>query len=102
MKLGRNQVSRRLDRVLRTRHFGGILLLLGAAAFFLGLGLVLLTIQYSPEQLASIMRVKPWTQDIFLILPAPEHYLLIGGGTVLAGVVIFALGVLARSDQWWD
>ena len=92
MKLGRNQVSRRLDRVLRTRQFGGVLLLLGAAAFFLGIGLVLLTLQYTPEQLASIMRVRPWTQNIFLIFPAPEHYLLIGGGTVLAGLVLFALG----------
>src|SRR5688500_17209089 len=101
MKLGRNQVSERLDRVLRTQHVGGVLLLLGAAAFFLGIGVVLLTVQYTPEQLGAIMRVRPWTQDIFLLLPAPEHYRLLGVGSALAGIALFALGGLVRDDQWW-
>src|SRR3982750_2761212 len=101
MKLGRNQVSKRVDRVVRTQHVGAAFLIVGAAAFFLGISLVLLTVQYTPEQLTAIMRVRPWTQDIFLLLPAAEHYRLMAVGSMLAGIALFAVGGAIRGDQWW-
>jgi hypothetical protein len=98
---GKNQASRRLDRILRTQRIGGVLLLLGSAAFLLGAGLVLLTLQYSPEQFAAIVRAKAWTHDFFLLLPAPEHYRLMGGVIMLVGMALLGLGALVRTDQWW-
>ena len=101
MSAGRNQVSKRLDRVLRAQWVGAVLLGLGAAAFLLGIGLIFLTIHYTPEELMVRVRDKPWTQDVFLFLPAPEHYRALGGFSIVAGLGLFGLGNYVRADHWW-
>jgi len=101
MSPGANQVTKRLDRVLRAQLAGGVLLALGAAAFLLGIGLLLLTIRYTPDQLSTIMAARPWTHDVFLWLPVAEHHRLLGAAIVLAGIVLLALGNIVRDDQWW-
>jgi hypothetical protein len=101
MSADRYQVSKRLDRVLRTQWVGAVLLGLGAAAFLLGIGLVFLTIHYTPVELVVRIRDKPWTQDVFLLLPAPEHYRILGGVSILVGLGLFGLGNLVREDRWW-
>ena len=79
----------------------GNLLGVGAAAFVLGIGLVLLTNHYTPDELVVRVRDKAWTQDVFLLLPAPEHYRTLGGVGILLGLGLFGLGNLVRGDQWW-
>jgi hypothetical protein len=101
MSAERNQVSKRLDRVLRTQWVGAVLLGLGAATFLLGIGLVFLTIHYTPDELLVRVRDKTWTQDVFLLFPAPEHYRTLGGVGILVGLGLFGLGNLVREDQWW-
>jgi hypothetical protein len=97
VRFERNGVSKRLDHVLRFQRFGEVLLALGAAAVLLGIGAFLLTVQYTPEQLEAIMRSRPWTLDIFLILPAPHHYRAIGFYMVVTGVALLAGGAKLRS-----
>jgi hypothetical protein len=101
MSARRNQVSKRLDRVLRTQWVGAVLLGIGAAAFLLGVGLIFLTIHYTPEELLVRVRDKPWTHDVFLILPAAEHYRTLGGVGILVGLGLFGLGNFVREDHWW-
>jgi hypothetical protein len=102
MKQGQNQASRRLNRLLRTKSFGAGVLLVGSAALLLGIGVLLSTIHYTPEQLDVILRSRPWTQDFFLLLPAPEHYRSIGAVASVAGLTLVAAGALIRSDEWWS
>jgi hypothetical protein len=102
MRAGENQVSKRLDRVLRVQWFGAVLLFLGSAAFLLGIGLVFLTISYTPEELLVRVRDKPWTHDVFLLLPAPEHYRTVGGIAALVGMGLFGLGNFVRDDNRWS
>jgi hypothetical protein len=96
MKFQRNQVSKRLDHILRFQRLGDVLLALGSAAILLGIGAFLITVQYTPEQLAAIMRSRPWTLDIFLILPAPHLFRAVGLCMSIAGVVVMAGGIKLR------
>jgi hypothetical protein len=100
MRPDRNQVSRRLDRVMRVQLVGAVLLALGVAAFLLGIGLVFITFHYTPEQLATVTAAKPWTTNVFLFLPAAAHFRPLGGVLVLVGVVLFGLGNLVRDERW--
>ena len=101
MRSQRNQVSRRVERVVQVQRIGAALVILGWAAVFLGIGAMLLTVQYTPEQLAAILRSRPWTVDIFLLLPAPIYYRTMGAITLLAGFLLIAAGDLFQDEQWW-
>lgn len=97
MSSPRNRVSKRVDHIVRLQYLGEVLLALGVATLLLGIGAFLITVQYTPEQLESIMRSRPWTRDIFLILPAPHHYRIVGLFMFVGGIVLMALGDKVRS-----
>jgi hypothetical protein len=91
-----SQVSKRLDRILRVQRTGGVLLVLGVAVVLLGVCALLMTVKFTPEQLIDLMRAHPGTQNIFLLLPAPDLYRLIGGAAILIGFLLASIGGLLR------
>ena len=99
MNSQRNLVSRRVDRILRVRRIGGALLIVGWAVVSLGAAAIFMTVRYTPEQLADVFRTRPGTQNLFLFLPAPEHYRFVGIALLIVGATIVLVGAVVRGDQ---
>ena len=84
----KSAVSKNLDSLLRRRQLHGIARAVGWTLMILGIGLMLITVQYTPEQLATRFHVKPGSHEVFLLLPAPEQYFTIGIVTMILGLVV--------------
>ena len=95
-----NEVSRRLDRLLRMERAGNVLLIVGWALVFLGLGAVILTISLTTEQWVSFLRnSKKFAHGILLWLPAPGHLRVLGVVTMFVGFLAVALASVLRKDK---
>lgn len=101
MRPQRNNLTNRIDRVIRVQRIGDAFLILGWATVLLGIGVVLATVKYTPEQLAAILRSRPWTVDILMLLPAPAYFRTMGAIAFLAGVLLLAAGKSFRDEYWW-
>jgi hypothetical protein len=81
-------------------RLGDVLLIVGWAVVFLGLGAVLMTVSLTPEQIASLLRASPkLAQNIFLFLPAPAHFRLLGVATMFLGLLLVAAATALRNGD---
>jgi hypothetical protein len=74
---------------VREDRAGLALLVVGWAAFFLGIAVMILTVRFKPEELASRFH---W-------LPAPDYHRFIGMVALFAGLILVSAGLALRRHR---
>jgi hypothetical protein len=87
MKSPNTDIARRLEHLVRLQFLRRVILLVGCIMIALGGSALIMTIRYTPEQLAGLLAANPKRiMDIWVWMPVPPHFRMVGTVLLLAGV----------------